>query len=193
MAYSGFKNTDLTEETGLEPITRQEAKEHLRLDFQLGDVENITFSDDDQRIDRLISEARSAIEQLTGLSLIERVVKTVGFFTPGNSAEFPYGPVKRDAAIAVVRDGVVQEEGDSTKGYKLGPGPFPNMWACGSDFEVSYSAGWDPASVPKGLKRAILEQLAFLYENNGAQLTGEVSESAERAAAPFSRNVDGFY
>lgn len=169
-----------------EPVSLSEAKRHLNLQFDTdGSYE---FTDDDTKITELITAARTAIEKLTGLSLISKTVTAIIRNEKGG-IELPFGPITEFTSLT-------DEDGDEivADDYKLQGLSFKTLKSpCKSYMTAVYSAGYSGTSIPIDLKEAILHQIAFLYKNRGdqdkeyaASQTG-FSESAKRLAFPYRR------
>lgn len=149
--YNNIVGEEKTE-SGTEPVTLDEAKKHIK----------VTFTDDDSYITLLIKAAREAVENFTGLSLIEKdIVLTVE--NVKNGFDLPYGPVTGD--VTAVNSDEVDVEGIT---YITGQVRFDGF----NDFHAgnavfTYSAGYTPEDIPASLKLAILEEVAFRYEKRG--------------------------
>src|SRR5688572_1137813 len=76
------------EDTGSEPVTRTEAKEHI----------NNPHPDDDTMIDKLISASRIAIENFTSISIRPKTITAILDNYRGDM-ELPYGPVLGDVEV----------------------------------------------------------------------------------------------
>lgn len=102
------------EEVAVEPITLEEARQHLRVDTYLQDVpdsgsppEQITVSDDDAWIEAALPAAREYCEQYLGRALAPRTMEYVGnaFPTvavstpPGAAFTLPFGPVQSIVSV----------------------------------------------------------------------------------------------
>ena len=156
-----------------EPVTLQEAKDYLR----------ISSNAEDDLIEEIITSARERIEKFTGVSLGVKILKAYWrmFHIP---MEIPYGPITD--IISVVDDNDVDLE-YTARGLQY------KVLDCYSDQGVliEYEAGF--ASVPKGLKLAILKQIATDYENRENYIIGdqgyEISSDAKRQAMPYCRNT----
>jgi uncharacterized phiE125 gp8 family phage protein len=166
-----------------EPVTLDEVKEHLRIDFE----------DDDDYLDRLISSVRAEVETSTGLSLIARTITT----TVGNvnaNYSLPYGPVT--GAITVKdSDGV----NVNTDFYAFTDDLFPSLTTSQTQsyfypitggviieptyrtfpkWTFSYTAGYTRDTIPEDLKQGIIEKIAFRYEHRGDENIKEVESQA---------------
>jgi hypothetical protein len=152
-AYNSVLSTSFSAESTTEPVTLQEAKDWCRIDV----------NDDDTLITSLITAARIMCENYANLSFINRTVTAkiknrLGGFNP------PYGPLK-EITSATDSDGNAITDFDFDNAY---PG----------NVTIVYTAGYD--TLPVNLKTAILNQIAFLYENRGdIRLQHGMSEEAK--------------
>lgn len=151
-AYNAVLSTSFSDE-GAEPVTLQEAKDWCRIDV----------SDDDALITSLIKAARIICENHANLSFINRTVSAKiknglgGFIAP-------YGPV---VSITSAKDS------DDTD---IADFDFDNAYP--GRITIVYEAGYE--TLPQNLKTAVLNQVAFLYENRGdIRLQSGVSEEAK--------------
>jgi len=150
-----------------EPVTLQEAKDHLR----------VTGSDEDTLISALISAARVKAEEECGYAIVTQTLSAWWDEWPtGNTLCLPIYPA---AAVSDIRytdeDGVVQTLSDSdytedlvgmTPRLVLNPdadvptvGQYPNA------VQVRYVAGKDVADVDEATKIGIKLWLTLLYEH----------------------------
>lgn len=93
------KTIDVSDESGsiTEPVTVQEVKDYLRLEgfVDAGDSTSTDLSDftyDDDLIEELITAVRERFEEICGISIVPKTLKSMitnvcGFI------EIPYGPV----------------------------------------------------------------------------------------------------
>lgn len=141
-----------TTNTSIEPVTLEEAKEHLRVDF----------NEDDNKITRLITQCRRAIENYCCISIVSKQVTClVDLFT---ATQLPYGPVVGDIVSFTDQDGnnidpgAFRVDGDLFKRIS----PKIRTWC---NARLVYNTGY--AIVDEDLKLAILCEIAFRYENRG--------------------------
>lgn len=175
--------TDLT----AEPVTLDELKRHLNMLFDTPG--SYDFGDDDSYLSTVLTAARMAMENYTGLSFAEKSLQAALRNQLGD-IEIPMGPVN---AISEVKDcaGTVLNSGSDykTSGLKFLKLQFPF-----SDYlVVSYTAGYDTGALPEQLKRAVLEEAAYRYKNRGEQGVERIDfrpgicEGAMEAAIPYKR------
>lgn len=150
-------------ETGDEPVTLEELKAHLAIDFD----------DHDALLNSLLKSARQTVEKYCAVSLVETTRKAR--WEQLTTAEIPYGPVTA----------IVDESSYTIEGLI---GDFPSIVSDGeSVVTIEYTAGY--VEVPEPLKLAIMK----LATDNFSQRTGISIEGARnmndwrKTAAPFSR------
>ena len=154
-AYNAVLSTSFSEE-GDEPVTLQEAKDWCRIDV----------TDDDTLITSLITAARIICENYANLSFIERTV-TAKIKNGLGGIQLPYGPVTSEIAF-------YDEDDTELTDYLLKNGD-------GNEVTAVYSAGYDEENpLPGNLKTAILNQIAWMYENRGdAKIASSLTEAAK--------------
>lgn len=183
------------ESSPTEPVTPTEAKKHLLVDF----------SDDDTYITALITQARMMIEEYCAISIVSKTITLIADLYM--EREIPYGPVI--AIISVQTRAGTQGSGpatyeSATTDWQTDGEEFmtfnPNAFGCSYSPTVPFTGRLDPApdyrwkivytagytTVPDGLKLAVLNQIAFLYENRGNENKG-ICESAQAYAFPYKR------
>jgi uncharacterized phiE125 gp8 family phage protein len=167
-----------------EPVTRAEAKQWCIIDH----------TNDDTLIDSLITVARVQIENKTRLSLVEwDIVLTVDIH---GGFRFPWGPVRTVTTIER-RDGYTDDDPDwyplTDEDYRINGEDEKtiNGIRCAT-YKVTYVAGFtdDAGDYPvrDNLKKAILAQVAFLYENRGDNNSKE--KFSEVARALLAASID---
>lgn len=181
--------------TDLEPVTLQEAKDHLRIEHAL----------DDSTILTLISAARQYVEQICWRSLMPETWElSLDGFPAGGELELPKGNL---VAVNFVRvndaDGIEQTidpsqyvvDINSVPGrLRLGYGAsWPSTRAQWDAVRIEYDVGWDfDAGVwagPRPLKQAVLLLVSQMYEHRTPEVVGtivsSVSFAAEALMAPY--------
>jgi uncharacterized phiE125 gp8 family phage protein len=170
----------------IEPLTRTEAKNHLRVDSDL--------TADDTLIDMLIGAARRYAESYCGLSLITQGWRLVldsfpgntimgvpwgtPYSLPGNAVLLERGPVTAVTSITYTAMDFSAQTMPSTDYVtdltgplpritpvfgKIWPIPVPQIGAV----QVNYTAGFGAtaASVPEGIRQWMLLRITTLYRN----------------------------
>jgi hypothetical protein len=133
------------------------------------------------------------LEQAIGVSLAVKTYKAILKNECGD-IEIPNGPI---TAIVSVKD-VDGNTLTSGTGYTIKGGHFKWIECPRSCYlEVNYTAGYTPATVPNkipdGLRRALLEEIAFRYQHRGDstnKFAGEnigICQGAIELAARYSR------
>lgn len=163
---------------GGEPITREEAKEHLKVDPDI--------TADDALIDRLLKGARQFVEKRTGIACLSSTwelildqfpasgviyilkkpvtaISKVEYYASDDAAEYTELSASNyqtdvDSNVARVRITSVPSIGDKLNAVKV-------------TFVVGYSAS---ENVPEYIRSAILVLTGHLYENRQEEITGTV-------------------
>lgn len=153
----------------VEPVSLSEAKAHLRVDG----------GDEDDLISSLITAARVHTEVQTGQSLIEQTWSVFQDSWPdGPVMALPLAPVISVAAVRVYGEDDIPSAIDPSHYYVdtasrparlvLRSGrtwPRPGRAANGAEVEIIAGYGAGPADVPEPLKQAILQLVAYWFEN----------------------------
>ncbi len=172
----------------IEPVTLAQAKAHLKVDT----------SDDDALIAALVAAARARAEWHTGRALVTQgwTLHLDGWPADGN-IEIPLPPLQavtavttyaRDDSAAVMSSSLYTVDTASAPArlaLKLGVPPPTNLRGVNA-IAVGFTAGYGDAAddVPPLLKAAILELIAFLYENRG-EAPAELPPDCLALLAPF--------
>lgn len=192
-----------------EPVSVAEVKKALNIDDD--------FTDDDVFIGFLISAARSNIEALCHISIVEKIItlttSTQGkprlMFGPStryydgagkkycepNVFELPEGPVKNMISVTSVNSdstttNLVQDEDYSLKGVLYKTISLNSGW---TDNIFVYKTGYDPTKIPYNLRLAIITECVFRYETRGEKTNRYAAqnvglcEAAEYLARKFQR------
>lgn len=147
----------------VEPVSLTDAKKWMRIDY----------TEDDTLIQNLLKTARIHIEKLTGLSLVNRLLK-VNLDTTGSvpnvwMVDLPYGPVvcvdevKMKVGINQY-DSLTKNEDYEVIGGKLW------LYAQGN-YNVQYQGGY--GTLPQDLATDILTLVTWSYENRGKKFVGD--------------------
>ncbi|THV18067.1 head-tail connector protein [Peteryoungia ipomoeae] len=177
---------------GIEPVTLNEVRAHLRLDGQ----------DEDALLAALITVAREHIERETGLCLIARPFRLCLDAWPEDSIlTIAKGPVRQVTAVTVY-DGEGNQEAVSLAGHLLDGEARPaRLWLKAvpqpgrmlNGIEVDFIAGYGEsgADVPETLKRAMLLHVAAMFATRGVVAADAqpavVPPGYDRLIAPFCR------
>ena len=134
-----------------EPVTIEEAKAQAIIDDSIPD---------DTLIQSYITTARQQCEAYIGLSFLQREIQAIVNNSLGN-IYLPYGPIQE--VLSIYGEDDVEIKSDSYKilglGFKQIKYPMRNY------LKVTYMAGY--SELPQVFKTAILQQVAYLYENRG--------------------------
>lgn len=192
-----------TQAPAIEPITRDDAKLHCRVDSDL--------TEDDALIDLMISACRGYAERETGRSLITQKWRLVldsfpggmlsattpsdrTYSHPGNAVLFERGPVQSvDSIVYVDMAGATQTitapgapayavdltgaVGRMTPGFgRIWPIPLPQIGAV----QINYTAGYGAtaASVPASVRLWMLAAVQTVYRNRGLMVELQRGETS---------------
>lgn len=145
-----------------EPVTLDEAKEWCRIDV----------SDDDDIITELITAARTICEQYSNISFIPRTV-TARLKNELGGIYLPYGPVTGDDPVFTDDEGIEA----AVDAYKVVGVLFKAVKTPFTEMTAVYTAGY--TALPLNLKKALLNQIAWMYSNRGDDETASVSEQSK--------------
>lgn len=160
-----------------EPVTREEAKAHARVD---GDAEDVT-------IDTLIAAARSEVESRTGRALVTQGWRIVRDGIPrGGVMRLAPAPVQSVDAVTVY-DGEGHASVVPASDYQVDLASQPGRLAftaglgwqprAMNGLEVDLTVGYGPpSSVPAPLKHAVLMLVAHWFEHREAGALGALVE-----------------
>lgn len=171
-----------------EPVTLAEVKRHLNLQFDTSG--SYEFDDDDTKLEDLIKQSRELLEQYTGVSMAVKTYRAVLRNECGGQS-IPFGPVTAITEVMDV-DGNILTVNET---YRINGSLYEFVSPISCYIDVTYTAGYTPSNIPHGLKRALLEQIAWNYVNAGDQqqqfANGSIAicESALAKAAPYSRRA----
>jgi uncharacterized phiE125 gp8 family phage protein len=161
----------LTAPPAIEPVTLGEAKAHLKLD---------TDADDDL-VTRLISAARARAEWHLGRALVTQSwILWLDCWPCDGIVEIPLPPLQSVASVttyalddsATVLDASLYQVDTSASparlAFKSNTVPPTNLRRINA-LAIAFAAGYGDAAsdVPPGIREAILELIAFLYEHRG--------------------------
>ena len=164
IAYNAVLDVLFSDESDIEPVTLQEAKDWCRIDV----------SDDDDIITELITAARIICEQYSNISFIERTV-TARLKNELGGIYLPYGPVLSYDNPVTFTDDEGTEQGATD--YTIVGVQFKAVKEPFTELTVSYPAGYDV--LPKNLKKALLNQIAWMYEKRGDDEAAQISEQSK--------------
>lgn len=184
MDYIVAGTITFSDEAAGEPVTLTAVKNYL----------HIGFDDDNDHLTDLIATAREWVEKQTGVGLKSRKVACRVHVT--GSIELPYGPVTIKPTIVTpiysvksvtgVTDMYTQDPLPNPS-YYFTPGPFPRIKGLCGEYDISYTAGY--ATIPAGLKQAVLAKVAAMYENKGDQDVKNYDQIAIKHLSPYKRIV----
>jgi uncharacterized phiE125 gp8 family phage protein len=169
---------DVTADSDItEPLTVQEVKDYLRLEGFIDDSESLSsdFTDDDTLIGELITSARVRLEDYTGLSFIPKTME-IEFTNLAGNFVIPFGPVTEITTLTYSDEDLtaITEYTTTNNLSKLKTPLNENMI-------MTYEAGY--ATLPKGLKLAMLKQIAWDYTNRGDERTDLAMDAMVQASS----------
>lgn len=139
----------------------------------------ITHTDDDTYLTALIKQVREATERYCGISIGSQT-RVWTFDFDGCEWKIPYGPVISITSIARKKAaGDYGETLTANTDYNLdGEHEKTLNVFTGGRCKVTYVTGY--TTLPDGLKRGMLEEMAFRYEHRGDDNNaGELSKAAK--------------
>lgn len=172
----------ITTDLASEPVTLNEAKEYLKVDY----------ADDNDLITTLIKSARKTIERYTGRSLGAKTIK-VYYATVAEVFTLPYGPVNAVTEVKKVADNgdetvLTVNEGYYLRGVSDKQMSIPNY--AGNSFYITYTT---QAGCPEDLKIALLKQVSTDYDNRDNYIPGSfaLDKDVKRMIATYRVNAWG--
>ncbi len=173
----------LTPITGpaLEPVSLQEAKDHLRVDL----------ADEDVLIASLISAARIHIEQWLSRALITQSWSYIADAWPADlTVTLPIAPVQVVSEVRVIglndniqiipgSDYFLDAVSDSARLLRRIGAPWPNPGRVANGIEIDFVAGYGAAAsdVPQPLRQAVLLLVAHWFERREPVELGSALET----------------
>lgn len=144
---------DAGSDESAEPVTVEEATSFIRIDV----------TDDNVLVAQLITAARQQCENYLNISLVQKTVTAILQNDLGD-IRLPACPFRELVSIKDMDDNDITD-------YKLNGLDF--KWLCSPcKVKIIYTAGYD--EIPDNFKTAILQQIAYLYENRGDE--GKLSQ-----------------
>lgn len=154
--------------TPTEPVTLSEVKTHL----------NITFTDYDSYLTAMITQVRELAEQMTGLAIVTQTV-TAAVRNELGGVHLPYGPVVSVTSCVDINGDAVDYETFGVDHLQV---------STLSDYlKFVYVSGF--TTVPSGLKRAILEEVAYQWNHRGDEILDGLSPQAKRKFKTYKVNT----
>lgn len=171
--------TSGTQTTIDDVVTVAEMKNYLRLEGFIDQSESISseFNDDDTIIEELIVSARERLEEYTGLTFVPKTIE-IEFTNLAGNFEIPFGPINQ---ILYLRD----SEGDSisTDDFDISLNGRVLKYPTYENMTMQYECGY--AVLPKGLKEAVMKEVAYRYINRGDENVDGLSKEAMVLASKY--------
>lgn len=177
-----------------EPVSVSEFKIYARLESfedDLGSTANLSFTQEDDLIEELITSAREDIEKYTNRSLIPKELRVVITNLAG-LVELPLPPI--GDVTAVYWGDEFEDEGEAADNQVVdlvlsGTDRKYIVYPCSERMVFDYSCGYDRGDtmrLPRRLKMAILAETLYRFEHRGDELEDEgLCKAARRLADPF--------
>jgi len=169
-AYNAILDVDRQAAAGIDDDMLSLVKLHLHIPESITDHDEYLKS-------ILIPACRGAVETYTGLSIVPQTITAILRNELGN-IELPYGPVLEITSVQNRNDEEVTD-------YKVNGGQFKRIETSGDWFQVIYEAGYE--TIPSELQMAILQEVAYRFENRGDQGKSDLSDGAKSYASRYRR------
>jgi hypothetical protein len=142
--------------TGSESLSLSEVKQHLYIESGNTDFDTLLTT--------LITEVRDYIEQVTGLSLVEKTITIIIDYECGFG--IPYGPVTTFTSASCKSGINTYDAVTNNEDYEVEAGRFIS-YAGSNRFKLIYDAGYTSSTIPEGLKLAFKNEVARRFDNRG--------------------------
>lgn len=163
---------DRVESTPTEPVTIAEVKAHLR----------ITITDDDTELTKFITRIRLRVEDFCNISIVTKTIVLIADLR--GMMRLPYGPVQSLQTVAVTPP-FGTSENLTASDYSLIGTQDAQFQSCRCSIHtINYTVGM--TTVPENLKLAILEEIAYHYENKGEETNKFAGEEVGFSKGAFS-------
>ncbi len=169
---------DITDGEITEPVDLATVKAWLKIDG----------TDDDTLLTSLIIACRQAIEAYTCCSLVAKDVVCKVWLDASclnDQFELPHGPVRSITTVT---------QGENTiTDYSKVDGQFVKVYGLSGLYILSYEVGY--TTVPQALKTALLNEIAYRYQNRGDQAkelmigSSYLCEAAVYLCQPYKRMI----
>jgi uncharacterized phiE125 gp8 family phage protein len=174
-----------------EPVSLQEAKNHLRVDG----------NQDDALIQLCIASARIFFEKSCEISIASSELQLSLDSFP-ETIYLPHGPINSIIDVEYTDSNSEDQTLDDwiediySSPARITPvlnGVFPETAEIINSVWVTYTTGWTPSAVPKLLKTGILFYVGHLYENREGVTTGSLNEAPLAVQSIISLFSSGVY
>jgi len=139
-----------------ESVSLSEAKEHLYIESGNTDFDSILTT--------TIKQVREYLEQITCLSLVSKTVEVIIDYECG--FVIPFAPVTTFTSAAVKSGVGTYDLSVLNSDYEVEAGRFIS-YVGNYRFKLIYVAGYTSTTIPDGLKRAMLNEIAKRFEHRG--------------------------
>jgi len=177
-------------QTGIEPLTLEDAKLFLRIDQ----------TSDDDLVTALVSSARTTAEKYLNKLIVQQTVTMTMDSLPCGGFKLAYGPVQSVTSVKVTDSSGAQTTWDAsnyivdTSGSRIVYTPtavFPTTYQSINAMQVVYVAGYglatDASTIPGGIVQALRHLMAATYENR--EVADAVPPLVAALLSPFRKLV----
>lgn len=150
-------NSTRTDGSITEPVTLTEVKPQCIVD--------VSFTADDTLLTNLITRCRAEAEEYCNISIVDKSVVANALLYCEQRFHLPYGPVKAITSVQAKNNssGVATYDTLATTDYTVLNSEI--ISTRNGEHQITYTVGM--TAVPAALKAAILNLIAFRYENRG--------------------------
>lgn len=160
----------------VEPVTLDDAKLHLI----------ISHTDDDNYIeDILIPQCRATVETYIQLALVSKIIVMFARVDSGARTTLPWAPFQSIVTMQYMGDDHNYDQVLSTDKYYVDGNDI--VIDVDASIRLEYTTGYPEGNVPAPLRRAILNEIAYQYENRGDAGTKGISDAAKALANPYKQ------
>jgi uncharacterized phiE125 gp8 family phage protein len=180
MNYNAVLDVKIDEgNTPTEPLTLNEAKEWCKIE--------LAIAEEDALITELIKTARLQVEGFLNISLVDKTIEAAINNSLGG-IELPYGPLKTFTSLKDEDGNILSVDTD----YKLQGVFFKSIKTpCSSFLIANYTTGYTSANpLPMNFKTAVLQQVAYLYENRGDTPANATTQNNRTVPTELSQIVE---
>lgn len=157
----------------IDVVSLDEAKEYIKVELDI--------TEEDDLIEDLITTSVSQCEGYLNISIIPATVTTILNNSLGG-IELPYGPIESFSSLKDCDD----NELTADEGYKLQGIDFRTIkFPCYAYLKAEYTTGY--TELPQHFKTAVLQQVAYLYENRGDTSIKGLGPTALQTLKPYRR------
>lgn len=174
--YNAILDQKVMEDASEEPVTLDEAKEYMKVDFQ----------EQDLIITSLIKAARALLEQKYDVGIIEKTLRVVLNNSCGGR-DLPGSPISEIISVST-REGDITEYNIIGDFHRFVEKPITEYLV------ITYKSGYPLDQVPASFKTAVKAQVLWMFEHPGDEdMASKVCPQAAAIMQPYKRNSLGFF